>query len=122
MNYPDHLDLEVCPVCDSELDYFDNIKPSPDWEKALKLAAGQVAIMQLDEPYPPWLFVHHDDLLNLGYQYLSDFDIVELNGAKYELQGYLHESNCWWIEELVEVDEVNKLRKQLEGWHGKETA
>lgn len=122
MNYPAHLDLEECPICGEELTFFDNIKPSPDWQKALRIALAlsqPTAIMRLDEPYPPWLFVSHDDLLALGYQNLCDFDIVTLNGTKYELQGYLEASNCWWIEELAEVEQVDKLRADLEEWDGK---
>lgn len=117
-NYPMHLDLDLCPVCGHELTYFDNIEPMEDWQKVLKMAAakdGPVAILQLDPPYPPWLFVSHDDLLAQGYTHLEDFDVVQLNGTSYELQGYLGASNCWWIEEIVEADEVERLRKELDG-------
>jgi hypothetical protein len=120
-NYPIHLDEEMCPVCGHELNYFDNLEPMEDWQRVLRFAKGKdgpVVILQLDPPYPPWLFVSHDDLLAHGYSALEDFDVVTLNGAPYELQAYLEESNCWWVEEIVEADEVDRLRTELEKLSG----
>jgi len=121
-NYPHDLATQKCPVCDQQLALFNDLEPMEDWEEivhnAIKDRPNSVAILQLDDPYPQWLFVRHQDLLDLGYENLEDFDVVTINGAKYELQGYLSEAECWWVEEIVEADEINKLRGDLESWDG----
>jgi len=50
------------------------------------------------------LWVTHQELLNCGYINLEDFNVVYLNGKFYELQGYSHTANSWWISE-VSLDE-----------------
>lgn len=46
------------------------------------------------------LWVTHTELLENGYQYIEDFDIVYLNGTFYELQAYMEKPDAWWIEAI----------------------
>jgi len=68
-------------------------------------------LMYLDSPAPPWAFVAHDDLLELGYEFLREFDVVQLDDTYYELQAWLPNSDCWWIEPIDIEEEVRRFNR-----------
>ena len=126
VNYPHDVPFEHCPRCDTIVDDWEDDEVTPDWEDNVFIQIinepettdthpvnNIVHILTLDAPAPPWNFVAHEDLLNMGYRNLEDFDIVRLNGTYYELEGYLEGADCWWIESINVDKEVREMENCL---------
>lgn len=130
INYPDDLADPKCKVCDESLAYIHDETPDEDWvSKIHELLSPSpettpleaieiifIAAMPSDEEdsiYPHkadnrahvsehngQLFVTHQALLSAGYEGIEAGTIVYLNDKFYEVEGYAHGRQVWWVTEI----------------------
>lgn len=112
--------------CDEHLDFFSNTEPDDDWRDRLahhsKIAEEHLRAMETEaaiiaDPRPDvnftvtvhkgMLWVPHETLIEAGYRCLEDFQVVQIRGKFYELQGHIGrqlthgiKGGAWWIEEI----------------------
>ena len=60
------------------------------------------------------IYIPHQELLELGYANLEDFDVIKANGRYFELQGFDHKAGLWWVEEIVIPDQGEDARQGVE--------
>jgi uncharacterized Zn finger protein (UPF0148 family) len=114
--YPPHMEDTLCPVCGERLGLVEDEAPDPELEerhgsrkpiplprklrRARMMESGEqpepaqiVPQVRADEHGLLWLA--EAELKEFGYYALADFDVVDLGGASYELQGFRASSGEW---------------------------
>lgn len=128
IDYPTYE--SICRVCDDELSYFSNVDPDPNWRQlsddAKKEAEGGDYSLRTPIPVPNCLrcdvveyeerlWIAHQHLLREGYALIEPFQVVQVKGRFYELQGHVgkHAKNmpggAWWVEEIDPDAEAKHL-------------
>lgn len=115
LNYPPHMIDTICPNCEStRLCEMPDQAPDPELVErhgapsAFRGSGSQtplrdriaeeqkVPLVRRDENGLLW--VGQAELEQAGYWRLADFDVVEIGGCRYELQGFRPSSGDWWLE------------------------
>lgn len=118
INFPPHRDYVSCEACGKKTLYSPYHDPQPDYQTAVEWKIKNRVVNQV-EPIKPipnshativeykgLKWVAHELLTDSGYESLCDFDVVQIAGKFYELQGRIGKElpglpgGAWWIEEL----------------------
>jgi hypothetical protein len=106
-NYPADLEGGACPDCGEILHLQQDETPDPDLlnlSKHLKPtpaalpAPAEIEIHIRRDEESGTLWIHEAVLAHLGYYKVDTFDVVEIEGIRYELQGLRKSTGEWWIE------------------------
>ena len=75
--------------------------PQVEWEGAHPKTDALISVLEVPITGNEIVtFIPHQELLDMGYVNLEDFDIVRVNGRYFELQGYNGPVEAWWVEEI----------------------
>lgn len=116
INYPTDTKPDRCRVCGGDLlprhaeepdeNWHDMVvrklrEPKIVWEGAHPQTDALISVLEVPISGEQTLtFIPHQELLDIGYLSLEDFDVVRVNGKFYELQGYNGPVEAWWVEEI----------------------
>ena len=102
-----------CPICHGPSKYDVAQKEDSDWKARVDSVAESFTsealirvvkgVIPIDKDDAGRLWVSQLELTRQGlaYSYLHSFDLVEIDGALFELQGYHPSKRRWWIEKMA---------------------
>lgn len=130
INYPMDTKPDRCRSCGGDLLIRHNEEPDKDWHDLVihKLRHPQIEwegahpktdalVSVLNVPLAGGetvTFIPHQELIDMGYMSLEDFDIVRVNGRFFELQGFNEPVEAWWVEEIQLPEEESDTGQSLE--------
>lgn len=106
-NYPPELEGGQCPNCGERLYLQQEETPDPELAhlgrspkpaQAALPAPAETKISVRKDAGSGTLWIHEAVLEHLGYYKVSTFDVVEIEGERYELQGLKKSTGEWWVE------------------------
>lgn len=106
IGYPNYI--TICKVCGEATWGMAQTPPDDDWEESVARLLGQPNPEDSIYPHPEaavaqrwkWndrLWFKHEDLLRAGYLYLETGQVILVNAGFYELEGYSHQHEAWWV-------------------------
>jgi PAS domain-containing protein len=59
------------------------------------------------------IWIGHDDMIGVGYQFLEPGSIVFVNERFFELLGYRKATGLWWVQEIVTEGAADDLHPAM---------
>lgn len=109
IQYPPHM--KVCQVCKGDTWGMAQTPPDDDWEEQVARLLDKVDFKAV-YPHPEGaaaqryrhadqMWFKHEDLIKSGYAYLEAGGIIFVNREFYELEGYSHQHESWWVTHIL---------------------